>query len=269
MISVNVLLYGDFPKFAKRVLSSIRGYKPGVVQDIRVGINKVCSETRDWLFESFAPGQPVPCYVYEPSHNVGKYPLMRRMFYEERTLAPLTMWLDDDSWLDKFIAQDWWEEVQRSMVTATMTGAIHIIRQRGRQFEGVMAQPWYNQEPVGPKHTFRFATGAWWVAKSDFLTEHDYPFPDIYHNGGDSMLGELLRQQHGILKPFSRCFCHCESCSRKKRPDPAGVVHINEGGRKGRRGIGVVGEHYVWQNGPPEHPDLSRHNFSCQIHRFE
>ena len=157
------------------------------------------------------------------------------------------MWFDDDSWLAS--PEDVWSDLRRYQVSgATVLGSPHRIRQRGRQYEMIRRQPWYTGLPVDAHHRFTFATGAWWVADPLFLRKHDYPFPGLHHNGGDSILGELVRQQRGQILRFPRSVCHCESCGGRQRV-AGGAVHINGGGRAGRRGLGVKQEKYVWEDG--------------------
>jgi hypothetical protein len=114
---------------------------------------------------------------------------------------------------------------------------------------------------------YRFATGGWWVANMDFLRRWDYPFKALHHNGGDSILGEVLRQQGLTPKHWAEGLrCHCEACSSRTLPSSAiGRVHINVGGRKGRRGIGVTNEQYVWASGLG---DSLHQNFQLRVQRY-
>lgn len=257
MLSICVLLYGPHPELARRVLGSIVGSDPPeyVVTDLRIGLNAVSPETRDYVFH-LAGTQllHLPVTIYEPPRNVGKYPLMRRMFYDPRQpLADHVMWFDDDSYILHGYGPAWWQEVHGLARRYTQIGQRWKIPQRGQQYLGIQAQPWYTGQPVFPHYKFGFCTGGWWVASTPFLHCWNYPFPEIFHNGGDSILGELMRQQQRPVLHYDQ------------------GVKINEGGRRGRRGIGVAlrEEVYPWQNGTPgAGPDLSHHNFDCPIHRF-
>lgn len=244
MFTVGAIFYGDYTNLAQRLLQSFQGYQQ--VASFRFGLNTVSGATRELVY-AFAQAQPVPVTVYEPAVNVGKYPLMRVMVYDStQDIASKWMWFDDDSYLD--VRPDWWEEVERLSATVTQLGAMHLINQRKQQYQVIEKQPWYTGKPVSPLHRFRFATGGWWVIDTGFMTRWDYPFPALYHNGGDSILGELLRQQGAVIgNPRNLFQCHCESCF--KNVITPGVVHINVGGRKGRRGIGCIRERYIWEDG--------------------
>ena len=61
--------------------------------------------------------------------------------------------------------------------------------------------------------------------------------------------------------------CHCESCQRRGIAQDKPVVHINVGGRAGRRGIGVTGENYVWRDGNPQ-PSLQHQRFELKVCRY-
>ena len=251
MFSVCTVLYGPHEDLAEKLLSSWKNYDK--VTDFRIGLNAVSEKSR-YLLQDWASRQKVPVYVFEPEgqENVGKYPLMRAMF---RSCEPAEylMWFDDDSYLDEYAGTEWWRSVGVQAASATQVGAVHRIIQRSRQFEVIQQQPWYSGKSLGPRHRYTFATGGWWTLNRDFALAHDYPFTAIHHNGGDSVLGELIRQQGGKLKNAGRlCQCHCESCIKKVKPTAGCKVHINVGGRQGRRGIGVTGERYVWADGNPE-----------------
>jgi len=225
----------------------------GPVYDLRIGLNSISAETKDFVW-SFCSRVAVPCYVYQPPQNVGKYPLMRRMFYDQaRPLGERVIWFDDDSYmLAEAGSQTWWGRVGQLTRSHPVVGQLWTIRQRGEQYRHIQQQPWYGGMPVLPNHVFRFATGGWWIADSTFLSTWDYPFRELYHNGGDSILGELVRQQRRTLGKFSD-----------------GVI-INEGRVAGRRGIGSktsdIPEIYIWQHGP--RGDFSQHNFVCEVTVF-
>jgi hypothetical protein len=272
MFSVCLLLYGDYPKLAKKLLSSLDN--PRQVQDFRIGLNAISNETRDfvlaWL-QQHDRWKKTPVYLYEEEtqQNVGKYPLMRQMILDSKSVAQKIMWFDDDSFLDDFAGPEWWNSALKASQEHLQLGSVHHIIQRNKQFEVIQKQPWYTGKPVGPRHKYVFATGGWWVVDSQFLKTWDYPFWGLYHNGGDSILGELVRQQSGnILNYKTGCQCHCESCNKSGLIRPGPVVHINVGGRKGRRGIGVTKENYVWADGNAQ-PDLSHHCFKLRITRYE
>lgn len=275
MFSINVLLYGDYPALARRVLCSLLLTPRSFVTDIRIGLNAVSAQTRELAFgfcqQSFVQS---PCYIYEPldGQNVGKYPLMRRMFYDERRpLASKIMWFDDDSYLAN-ADMSWWNEAAAESDKYVVMGARHFIRPRGNQWEGVRAQPWYSGLPLTPTGMFSFITGGWWTAQTEFLHAWDYPFLDLHHNGGDSILGELARQRSQPLGVFAKqlCHCPCDGCtSRVKLSEAsANLVHINHADRRGV-GSSRAEERYIWQEWPNDvSGQLQQHSFECSVFSF-
>jgi hypothetical protein len=114
------------------------------------------------------------------------------------------MWFDDDSCLAPGIQASWWNEVYHQMADTDVLGKIWGMRWQGYQRHHVPMQPWYSGRTTTTTNRIPFATGGWWVARTRVLQQWDYPFKDIIHNGGDVMLGELIRQQNLRLKDFDR-----------------------------------------------------------------
>ena len=269
MFSICATIYGDYPQLAAKLLDSIA--VNAHVADIRLGLNSVSSATSSFV-HSWAMSQmrAQPVFIFEPADNanVGKYPLMRQMF-RYGDIASKIMWFDDDSYVDPSAGVDWWHSAHAVSKSNIQVGAVHSIMQRGRQHEVIKQQLWYQGRVLNSRHRYRFVTGGWWIADSAFLLKWDYPFPALHHNGGDSILGELLRQQYITPGQFHNGMqCHCEACSKKGISLDRPVVHINVGGRKGRRGIGVRDENYVWSDGNPT-PDLNHQNFNVKVYRYE
>ena len=269
MFTVCSVIYGDYEPLARKLLESLKDNRH--VRDIRLGLNATGVATREYV-HSWAADQFFrhPVYIYQPraNANVGKYPLMRQMFYHGN-LADRIMWFDDDSYLDPSAGPNWWDRANNVSSNQWQVGAIHSIMQRGKQYEVIERQPWYTRKPVNSRHRFKFITGGWWIANSAFIKRWDYPWADLYHNGGDSMLGELLRQRKRPLASFpGGQQCHCESCDKRNNKFGGPVVHINVGGRKGRRGIGVKNERYVWSDGNPN-PSLNHQNFELEVYCYE
>lgn len=263
MFSIAALFYGDYAELAQRLLDSFQHFD--YIEDIRLGLNAVSGESREYILGWAKKTSSIkPVYIFEEqdNNNVGKYPLMRQMF-NYVPLADYVMWFDDDSFFDSDVSIKWWDRVARQVQLSTQIGAVHSIQQRNKQFEVIPSQPWYGGKSVNSKHRYRFATGGWWAGSSNFLIEHDYPFKALHHNGGDSILGELIRQQNGTVVKFDLARCHCESCI-KKPFNLKGVVNINVGGRAGRRGLGVTGERYVWSNGVDDN-EYTHQDFNLKV----
>lgn len=205
--TVCVLLHGHYTELAERCLSSIlNNLKTDQVASIRIGMNDVSSVTDEYVRQAVRTC-PVPVYGYFPARHVWKYPLMRRMFYDDQRpiQTPYVMWFDDDSYVDRQSGQAWWDRVAQAAAGHAVIGDVWHQLFEGNQAEAITTMPWYTGYPhaqVRSKEAFRFVTGGWWVADYAFLQKWDYPFPAIAHNGGDRALGELCRQQREPLGRF-------------------------------------------------------------------
>jgi len=195
---------------------------------------------------------PVFLYAEKDFRNVLKYPLMRRMFYDtkyrDHTL-PYVMWFDDDSYVHPG-RRGWWADVASMCAEHTLVGSTYRQRLRGSQHLGIMAQPWYGGKPVRPGHAALFCQGGWWVARLADLKELDYPFLDLRHNGGDSLLGEAYRQKGWTITRFKR--------GVSINADARGKESAAE-----RRGVTT---RWPWERWP-ETPDHSHHDFEAYCFR--
>jgi hypothetical protein len=260
-ISICVLLYGDHPDLAKRCLASLGAalpYADGRIQDIRLALNVACKATKDyvdrWSQEMWS-AQRLRILHYVPDRQVGKYPLMRRMFYDaDEPLADLAMWFDDDSYIDVCL-DDWWGDIFRRMEGCHMIGQSKwYMPVQGKQWDWIKTQPWYNRDAGLPEKfrgrlSFRFCQGAWWVIRRTVLEHLNWPVMELNHNGGDSMLGEALRHQGFQMGFFDRGL----------------RINADEKGRHSkakRRGMSepAVGKHFKGEPLPTE----AHHNFKVQ-----
>lgn len=213
-ISLCALFFGDNPTLAYRCISSIWARLPegrAHLYDIRLGLNEISPSVReivDWFTTNVQHYYQIPVLHYDCVTNACKYPLMRRMVLEDpRPPARFVMWFDDDSYLDG--GPGWWEHMLSKAENAAMIGKIYHQRIRGKQWDWIVNQPWYNPAVGRPPNrkgarAFVFATGGWWVVRSDVFRQWDWPIPELKHCGGDSMLGELLRHQGLRLENFDK-----------------------------------------------------------------
>ncbi len=221
MFSVCVLTFGDQHRLFRRCLGSIvKAMDKHVVAELRIGLNDVTAAV-DSVLHGFMAELSVPVTTYRTTNNCGKYQLMRRMLDQPALCGHRVMWFDDDS----FIRNDrsgWFSLVQKVSDDADLLGSVYTIRLpelfTESQRQRVTEQPWYTGKPVDGKYVPSFCTGGWWVAREDFLKKWSYPFPELYHNGGDVVLGELCRQQGAVMRHFN-----------------SGVaINADEGGRESR-----------------------------------
>lgn len=208
--TICALTFGDSLDEIQRCLRSIRAALPEgsgtqIVAEIRIGLNavtpRVLNWVRQWSHEIATSG--VPVYHYRTDENHYKYPIMRRMLREPHHV-PTTymMWFDDDSYFEDHVGEVWWARLLTALTNADVLGQIWLMPVQGQQLEWIKTQRWRNPNvPDTPpkkakgKPAFEFCQGAWWVGRTAALLRHDWPLPEIRHNGGDSMLGELCRHQ--------------------------------------------------------------------------
>ena len=211
-ISLCALFFGDHTNLTHRCLSSIwerLSEGQAHIFDIRLGLNAIARGTRsvvDWFTENVRTHYKIPVIHYDCPRNACKYPLMRRMLLEDpRRPGNRVMWFDDDSYLDG--GAGWWSTLADRARKCDMLGKRYYQGLRGRQWEWVINQPWFNPDAGKPprrkgKHSFIFATGGWWVVRADVFRQWDWPTLELKHCGGDSMLGELMRHQGLRLDDF-------------------------------------------------------------------
>ena len=206
MITICALFYGDHGEYARRCLGGLaNNLKEGrpFTLDIRLGLNVVSPGVSDYILkwaEDVAGRYQLPILVYSPKRNALKYPLMRRMFHtpvEGHPLGEHVMWFDDDAYLEPGFQ---WRRMLECAADKDMIGHMYHWFIQDGQFEWVKKQWWYNPDVgdpllAGGRPCFLFVQGSWWVIRSEILREYDWPIPQLRHNGGDSMLGELCRQQ--------------------------------------------------------------------------
>lgn len=213
-ISLCALFFGDHPALAHRCLGSIWERLPegkAHLFDIRIGINQVSQPTRDiinWFTENVQQHYRVPVVHYDCPVNACKYPLMRKMLLEDpRPPGQYAMWFDDDSYLDG--GPGWWRDLLLRADQNDMLGKVYFQAMRDKQWDWILHQPWYNAAKGKPplrknRRSFIFATGGWWLIRTELLRRWDWPTVELKHCGGDSMLGELLRHQSLRLENFDK-----------------------------------------------------------------
>jgi len=262
--SVCVLLYGDYPDLAKRCLGSIEtSLDEGqtLVHDFRIGLNAVAPRVFEYVgrwAQNMAGNRGQPVYLFVPPHNVGKCPLMRKMFYQRSIpLARYVMWFDDDSFLVP--TPGWWQRMAEMISKADVIGQTGWgMPIRGNQWEWVRSQPWFNKEvglpPVhGGRRYFRFVQGAWWVVRSEILSRYRWPPKEMVQAGDDCLFGELCRHQRIRVGEFTE--------GVRINADEKGVHSASR--RRGMNRPEHGADHYLGKV-----HDTSHQQFQVQILRF-
>jgi hypothetical protein len=195
-VAIYVLLYGDYPRLHRRVMESLRGHSG---TRVTVWCNQVCGHTRQYLATQ-------PHRVHYSEENVAKYRAMRQMFaapIEE----PWVVWFDDDAHV---VLGDWLAKMRQLIKEAAAQNISYIGQQSwapmlSGQWEFIHGASWFRgREPyhLNGQPGFNFAQGSYWWLRTDVLKTLDWPDPRLNHNGGDTMLGEAVRQA-GL--PFHAC----------------------------------------------------------------
>lgn len=203
--TIGVLLYGDYPQLAERCLRSIAATVKATDLNLRVGLNQVSPRVSEWV-KSWVPSS---C-IWEYPKNINKYPLFREMIHGATPVeTDYFMWFDDDSWLEGYERGStnqqpyWLQLVDHAMTGADMIGSLYTMDFQGNQRDWLKTQSWYGgKDPANRK--IRFATGGWWTIKTEILYKYNYPWPELDHNGGDTLLGELCLQQDLRLQQFRK-----------------------------------------------------------------
>jgi len=208
-LCVCVLFYGadDYCcQLAKRVLNRPMRELGEDNVEFRFGFNAAGPDTRR-VVAAFtdAADYAVPVVVDSPK-NIYKYPMMRRLFYDKPVTAPLTMWFDDNSYIDPDIdVGAWIDRVRAQMQYCVALGSVYTQGLVGNQPAWIKAQSWFNGKEPAPY--VKYLAGGWWVAQTEILRRFDWPSASIKHYGGDVMFGELLRQHDLQLCHFRDGVC--------------------------------------------------------------
>ncbi len=190
--TVGVLLYGGYPDLARRVLTPLLPHWEEGRIALRVGANAACEETVEFLRVAGL----LDYHTWVDTTNPGKYPMMRRMLYAGGVRpidTPYSMWFDDDSYIREEATARFFDRAEAVMDQGyDLVSNKWQIRLAPGQAEWIMAQPWYDGKTKFCTHqVVHFFGGGWWMARTQSLFASNYPFPELYHNGGDVMMGVL------------------------------------------------------------------------------
>lgn len=194
--SVYALLYGSYHVLHKRLLDSLSLYVPSSVRVV-VWCNQVCPETRALLEVSHF--NAIFCEENKP-----KYLAMREMFTSV-TYSPLgsewVVWFDDDSYVER---SDWYVATKEYVASRRHQNICYFgqpwfVHHLPGQWEFISRMPWFRNKPpelIKGRPGITFAQGAYWGLRTDVLRSLDWPPSQfgLSHNGGDTLLGEAIRQ---------------------------------------------------------------------------
>jgi len=170
--------------------------------------------------------------VVEHQTNKFKYPVMRELIYKKPVSTEWFIWFDDDSYVtDKRWLPKLEETIDKTYDDGgRLYGQIYRWDLRAGQKEWIEAAHWYRNKPfltatkgADNVHTIKFPTGGYWAVPYENLIDLFWPDERIVHNGGDTMLGEAVRQQgYSVVG----CHAHVKVNDGKRRgasTNPAGV----------------------------------------------
>lgn len=199
-----VLLYGDHPDLAARFFDAWERYGNGL--ELRVGLN-ACSPATVDLVELAAARDP-GIRVVRSTTNLGKPPMMRRLF----RLAPIdtewVVWFDDDSFPYR---ADWCASLAvaiEAQPDAVMLGIVAEVDVDERLRRRIELAPWYRGRALLPTDLpgrmgrIEFVLGGFWALRTEWVGRLDWPHGPMTHSEDDYLLGEAIRQHGGQLGHF-------------------------------------------------------------------
>jgi hypothetical protein len=210
--TIYCLLFGAHVKLHKRLLVSLLRGLPKDVARVVIWCNQVGQPTVDYITTLGSSVEVVFC-----TENMPKYKVMRRLFTGEHVgiPAPTTewvVWFDDDSHITTDI---WWHRTlafikKKKNDNICYIGQPWYVHYLDGQWDFVKESEWFDGRPAqkfptkgrARKPGVRFVQGAYWWLRTDVLQQLDWPDPRLNHNGGDTLLGEAIRQQNLPLHDF-------------------------------------------------------------------
>jgi GT2 family glycosyltransferase len=202
--TVYVLFYGKYHNLHKRMIDGLRQYLPRDDARLVCWANTVCNETMSELFKLQAHFT-TQCRVVDSNENVPKYRVMRKLYHEqEPPQTPWILWMDDDTYI---MRPNWWSKTKaflKSDPKICYVGQKWYVHHEAGQWDFIKASPWFRGKkpemlPTRQKGVKKpgvwFMTGGYVWLRTDVMKSLDWPDQRLNHNGGDTLLGEAIRQQ--------------------------------------------------------------------------
>lgn len=228
--SVLICCHGNFPHYSLRAVDSILNADDAGRFDLHVGCSDCGDETVRALRRKADEGQIESLILSR--RNINKDPMMRVLL--ELARGEYMLWLDDDSHVNAGWDSRLVEFLSRH---APFDAAGHVFYwHKNDDYRRFLRQrPWYRGEdayldPADHQQRTWFPTGGLFLARTDFLRQHDFPDRRMVKKADDVLLGDLISQQHGKLIGFSGELMDC--------------VAISDGDR---RGAGEGRDGWLWR----------------------
>lgn len=199
-IDICVLTYGNHPDLVARCLDSLSPAAGDPSVRLHVGMNEVSQATRDAVTTRLGRWPAERYFTYPRSPQQYKYPLMRQIL-RAGSVRPegVFVWFDDDSFV-KTDACAMIADLRAAFSSGDRPAAVGIrqvyLKLAPFQRDWVQKQPWFAGKPI-PDKNIPLLPGSWWACRTSMLLHHDWPPPDMVHNGGD-ILFSLLCAQLGV-----------------------------------------------------------------------
>lgn len=231
--TIYVLLYGDYYDLHERLLDSLYKAVAHTVREeplrFRFWGNQIGRRTE----KLFARDYRGVVSGYPRDENVPKYRAMKEMFDDDERAgsSEWTIWFDDDSYINR---GDWWRKTVahvKAHPRICYMGQPWFVHHFPGQWQFIEKAKWYKGLPTEqcPTRTkgktkpgITFAQGAYWWLRTDVRKQIDWPDPRLNHNGGDTLLGEAIRQQGLPLEKFHYGVDINKAKRRGFREKPAG-----------------------------------------------
>lgn len=196
-IDICVLTYGDHPDLIARCLDSLFPASGDSSVRIHVGMNEVSRRTAEAVAARLIRWPAEQYFTYPRDPQAFKYPLMRQIL-RAGSVRPdgLFVWFDDDSFV-KTGACAMLADLRTVYSSGDRPVAVGIrqvyLKLAQFQKDWVQKQPWFTGKPI-PDKNVPLLPGSWWACPTSLLLAHDWPPPDLVHNGGDIMFSLLCTQ---------------------------------------------------------------------------
>lgn len=199
-VLICTLLYGDHFDLHKRILDSFVKCVPAETT-VWIWMNSCGKQTQDYAKLL----QPNRKWILSfAGTNEPKYKVMRDMFLlfkeAEGSDHKWVVWFDDDSWITK---DDWFAHMEAYIKAKQRENICYIgqpwfVHHLPGQWDFISKSKWFKDrltEKICDKPGVNFAQGAYWWLRTDVACRLDWPDERLSHNGGDTLLGEAIRQQ--------------------------------------------------------------------------
>jgi len=226
-VTISALFFGNYPDLHKRLLQGFKTTRWPQNDQVRLNFwsNQVPEATKNFIARLQLP---VSVTLFESDVNVPKYSVMRKLFAEEKAkdVSDWLVWFDDDTIIN---APNWMTETLayiNKTPQATYLGQPWGWTWQKGQVEFIAKSKWYKGVPHGVdkgRPTVTFAQGSYWWLKTEAARQLDWPDERLVHNGGDTLLGEAVRQQGWPFHKFYRGISPNAARRRGRSDKPAGA----------------------------------------------